>query len=94
MVLSAEDCSSTPWNRPWEPVRSCHASKMRRWGPWARSADLAGRPAWPGLQPPPILTFGLSWCPLSQAHGAWPVQRLFAWVFGLVLIHFSLNLML
>ena len=55
MVLSAEDCSSTPWNRPWEPVRSCYASKMRWWGPWARSAVLAGQLSWPGLQPPPKL---------------------------------------
>ena len=34
-------------------------------GPKARSADLAGRPVCPGLQPPPNLIFRLSWCPLS-----------------------------
>ena len=49
MVLSAEDCSSTPWNRPWEPVRSCHVLKLRRWGPWAGSAGLPGAPTAPKL---------------------------------------------
>ena len=49
MVLSAKDCSSIPWNQPWEPVRSCHASKMRRWGPWARSVGLPEAPTAPKL---------------------------------------------
>ena len=82
MVLLAEDCSSTPWNRPWEPVRSYHTSRLRRWGPWARSADLAGRQAWPGLQPPPKLDiwavlvslvlspWGMA-CPKLVCLGAW-----------------------
>ena len=65
MVLSAEDCSSNPGNQPWEPVRSCYASRLRRWGPWARSADLVGRSACLRLQPPTNLIFGLSWCRLS-----------------------------
>ena len=71
MVLSAEDYSSTPWNRPWEPVRSCHASRLRWWGPWARSADLVGRSACPRLQPPPNLIFGYPGvpCPKPMGHG-------------------------
>jgi len=70
MVLSAEDCSSTPWNRPWEPVRSYHASRLRRRGPWARSADLVGRPACSRLQPPQTWYLGCPGipCPMPMGH--------------------------
>src|SRR6185312_11101937 len=82
MASSAEDCSSTPWNRPWEPVRSCHASRMRRWGPWARSADLPEAPTAPKLG---IWAFLVSlvlspWdmaCPMLVCLGIWARFDLF-----------------
>ena len=84
-MLSAEDCSFTPWNRPWEPVRSCHASKMRRWGPWARSAGLPGAPTAPKLDIWAVLVS------LVLNPWSWPVLSWFAWVHGLVLIQLSLT---
>ena len=33
------DRSSSLQNQHWEPVREHHVAKLRRWGPWAWSAD-------------------------------------------------------
>ena len=64
---------------------------MRRWGPRARSADLVGRSACPGHQPPPTSSGRLSWASLSDLHWGWPALTSFGLVLGLHLVHLSLN---
>ena len=65
---------------------------MRRWGPWAGSADQVGRSVGlPGLQPPPTSSLGLSWASSCLNAGACLVLTEFGLVLGLHLVHLSLN---
>ena len=57
-----------------------------------RSADLAGRPTAQCRQPPPASAGGLSWASSCPKVEAWPVLSQFGLVFGLHLVHLSLNL--
>ena len=84
------ECSSSLQNRLWEPVRKHHMEKLRRWGPWARSADQeVGRPAH-GSNRPQLLGVGLVWASSCPKVVARPVLTGFALVLGLHLIHLSL----
>ena len=65
--------------------------KLRRWGPRASSADLFGRLACPGLQPPPSSSGRLSWASSCLNAGVEPVLSGFASVLGLLLVRLSLN---
>ena len=56
-----------------------------------RSADLVGRSACPGLQPPPTSSHGLSWTSSCLNAGACLVLTEFGLVLGLHLVHLSLN---
>src|SRR6185312_4026756 len=68
-----------------------HVPWLKRWGPWARSADQVGRSACPGHQPPPTSSGGLSWASLSDLRWGWPVLTCLNWVLASLLIHLSLN---
>src|SRR6185503_2846042 len=84
------DRSSSLQNRPWEPVRKRHMAKLRRWGPWAWSADQrVGRPAH-GSNHPQLLGVGLVWASSCSKVVARPVLTGTALVLGLHLIHLSL----
>ena len=86
------ECSSSLQNRLWEPVRKHHVAKLRRWGPWARSADQeVGRPAH-GSNRPQLLGVGLVWASSCPKVVARPVSTGIALVLGLHLIHLSLIL--
>src|SRR6185312_16163580 len=76
---------------PKQPVRRLHVSRLRRWGPWAWSADLGGRPASPWRQLPPTSSGGLSWAALSDLRWSRLVLGGLSWVLGLHLVHLSLN---
>ena len=64
---------------------------LRRWGPRARSADQAGRPACQWHQPPPTSSGGLSWASLYGPRWSWSVLNGFGLVLGLHLVQLSLN---
>ena len=66
-------------------------AKLRQWGPRASSADLVGRSACHGLQPPPTSSHGLSWSSSCLNAGACLVLTEFGLVLGLHLVHLSLN---
>ena len=55
------------------------------------SADHAGRPTAPQLQPLSTLVFGLSWCPLSQIHVLGLVLTQLSDAFGPLFSLLSLN---
>ena len=66
-------------------------AKLRRWGPWAWSADLyVGRPVLAANRPQ-LLGVGLVWASLSDPHLGWHVLTCFASVLGLHLVHLRLN---
>ena len=66
-------------------------AKLRWWGPRASSADQVGRPTYPGRQPPPSSSNGLSWASSCLNAGACLVLTNFGVVLGLHLVQMSLN---
>ena len=78
-------------NRPKGSMGRRHVPWLRRWGPRAKSADLVGRSACPGHQPPPTSSGRLSWASLSDPHWGWPVLTSFGLILGLHLVYLSLN---
>ena len=67
-------------------------AKLRRWGPWAWSADLLV--GWPSLAAnrPQLLGVGLVWALPRLITEVWPVLSRFGLVLGLHLVHLSLIL--
>ena len=78
-------------NRPKGPMGRCHVPWLRWWGPRARSADLVGRSACPGHQPPPTSSGRLSWALLSDPRWGWHVLTYLNWVLASLLVHLRLN---
>ena len=73
------------------PMRRRHVAWLRQWGPRARSADLVGRSACLGYQPPPASSNRLSCAACPNPVGLGLSCLVLNWILASLLVHLSLN---